>query len=90
VDKFEILEGMNSGVVITHGVVSQDVALYFPRAKTLKCYNNITIRIEKEQYALDFLRGIILMPIKYGIPWGHSFILDYRKRKLVILPSEVL
>lgn len=61
------------------------------KTKTLKCYKNITFQIEKKQYALDFFEG----NYTYGLLnleflGGHSFILDYRKRNLVILPSEVL
>lgn len=61
------------------------------KKNTLRCYRNITFQIEKNQYTLDFFEG----NYAYGLLnldflGGHSFILDYRKRCLVILPSEVL
>ena len=58
--------------------------------KTLRCYRNITFQIGKNEYTLDFLEG----NYAYGLLnleflGGHSFILDYKKRCLVILPAEV-
>ena len=59
--------------------------------RTLRCYRNITFQIEKNQYTLDFFEG----NYAYGLLnleflGGHSFMLDYRKRFLVILSSEAL
>lgn len=59
------------------------------KIETLKCYKNITFQIDKNHYTLDFFEGNKTYgTLNWNFFGGHSFILDYNERCLVILPLE--
>lgn len=55
--------------------------------RTVKYYKDITFQLGKKQYTLNFFEGNKTFGIlSLDFLKGHSFVLDYRERNLVILP----
>lgn len=57
------------------------------KTRTVKYYKDITIRLGKSQYTLNFFEGNKSFGLlNLDFLKGHSFVLDYRERYLLILP----
>lgn len=57
------------------------------KIRTVKYYKDIAFQLENKQYTLNFFEGNKTFGIlSLDFLKGHSFILDYRKRNLVLLP----